>query len=214
MPSPCRCNSKIITISLNPTTCAPLETTEDTAEAKAEAAAQGNEARSRAAEKRDKEASASGQGQFDFDKAEPAAGAAGSVGPQPAAQDGSPAPAPAEGPDQVAPVVNAANSQEATEGTEVAVEEAHQQSVSDQSVGQADTTSAPALEKSMPLSGDSDLIKKAALLRRKNQKQQAALPLPEVNYSTAEVSLESAAFVHLRIDKLTTVISETLSAAP
>ena len=65
----------------------------------------------------------------------------------------------------------------------------------------------------MSLSGDNELIKKAALLRRKNQERQAALPLPEVNHSIGEVSLENATLAHLRIDKLTTAISETLSAA-
>ncbi|WP_103174410.1 type IV secretory system conjugative DNA transfer family protein [Paracoccus sp. SY] len=190
-----------------------LETAEDTAEQKAEAKAEGDAARSRAAEKRDKEAESSGQGQFDFEEAKPSADHAGGAGTQPATQDGSPDPAPTGGPDQIVPVATATSPQEATEGTEAAPKEADRHGVSDQSNGQADTNPVPIAGKAVSLSGGNELIRKAALLRRRNQERQLALPLPEVNHSTAEVSLESATLAHLRIDKLTTTISETLSAA-
>jgi hypothetical protein len=63
------------------------------------------------------------------------------------------------------------------------------------------------------LADEHELLKKAACRRRKNKERQASLPLPEVTQPTGEISLEGAAMAHLRIDKLTATISETLLAA-
>ena len=185
-----------------------IETAEDTAEQKAEAEVEGDAARSRAAEKRDEDAAALRQRQFEFDKTEPSTGAAGGAGTQLGAQNGSPDSALIKEPDKVAPVANATIPPEAPEAQS---QEAGQQS--HQVDGQADTTSAPAPRKCVALSGDNELIKKAALLRRKNQERRAALPLPELSPSRTMFSSESATLAHLRIENLITTISETLSAA-
>ncbi|MFC6461758.1 hypothetical protein ACFP76_17510 [Paracoccus aerius] len=51
------------------------------------------------------------------------------------------------------------------------------------------------------------------MLSKKNRERQAALPLPELGHSSAGISLKGATVAHLRIDKLATMVSETLSAA-
>ncbi|MFC6461754.1 type IV secretory system conjugative DNA transfer family protein [Paracoccus aerius] len=136
-----------------------IETAEDMAEQKAAAKIEGDAARFRAAEKRDVDAAALGHTQSDFSKDEPSVGAAGGAGTQLVAQDGSTDPAPIEELDQVAPVANATSAQEATAGTRIAPKEADQQGVSGRHTGQADTASAPAPQKHVPLLSDNELIK-------------------------------------------------------
>lgn len=172
-----------------------IETAKDMVEQKTNAEIEGAAARSRAVEKREEEARASGQGQFDFDEVGPSAGEAGDRNNHQIAPEGSPEPVPAD------PLIQVVSS------ADMSLPQGSTESANRSTTG---ATPSPTLQTHV-LADENELLKKAARRRRKNKGQEAVLPLPESDHPSKVFSLEGAALAHLRIDKLSSSVSEALA---